>query len=138
MQNSSIKEHAVEAGIFLVGYTVSSLVVLWVLGLGRLHQHGEAIVTYSVLFGTLETMKILLTGKILRIALFFTNVFAGYYLMAFIDITRCGGSIHDIGFLNIGTYELVLLLGIALSGLSYILLLIKYLHARSRDLNKKP
>lgn len=138
MQNSNVKGHTVEAGIFLAGYTVSSLAVLWVLGLGRLHQHGDAIVTYSVLFGTLETLKILLTGKILRIVFFFTNVFAGYYLMAFIDITRRGGSIHDIGPLNIGTCESLLLLGIALSALSYILLLIQYLHARSRDLNKKP
>ena len=75
MQNSNVKGHIVESGIFLVGYMVSSLVVLWGIGFGRLHQHGDTIVTYSILFGTLETLKILLTGKILRVVLFFTNAF---------------------------------------------------------------
>ena len=134
MQNSNVKGHIVESGIFLVGYMVSSLVVLWGIGFGRLHQHGDTIVTYSILFGTLETLKILLTGKILRVVLFFTNVFTGYYLMAFIDIIRRRCSIHDISPLNTGTYELVLLLGIVLSGFSYILLLIKHLHTRNGDL----
>ena len=60
MQNSNVKGHIVESGIFLVGYMVSSLVVLWGIGFGRLHQHGDTIVTYSILFGTLETLKILL------------------------------------------------------------------------------
>lgn len=129
MQNSNVKGHIVESVIFLVGYMVSSLVVLWGIGFGRLHQHGDTIVTYSILFGTLETLKILLTGKILRVVLFFTNVFTGYYLMAFIDIIRRRCSIHDISPLNTGTYELVLLLGIVLSGFSYILLLIKHLHS---------
>ena len=134
MQNSNVKGHIVESGIFLVGYMVSSLVVLWGIGFGRLHQHGDTIVTYSILLGTLETLKILLTGKILRVVLFFTNVFTGYYLMAFIDIIRRRCSIHDISPLNTGTYELFFLLGIVLSGLSYILLLIKHLHTRNGDL----
>lgn len=78
----------------------------------------------------LEALKILLAGKILRIALFFANAFAGYYLMAFVDMTKRGGSMHDIAPLNPGTYGLLLLLGIMLSALSYALLLARCLRLR--------
>ena len=127
MKKSDWFHHILDAAIFFICYVISLSILLF-LGFGRLASGN--LMVYSIIFGILETVKILLLKWKARIILFFFNIYLSYWLASFYFVVRDKANIIKAMASIIANeyilYEYILLIGISLliSFVGYIFLII--------------
>lgn len=123
MKKSDWLQHISDAEIFLICYSISLSINLF-LGFGQI-AFGNLVI-YSIIFGILEIIKILLLKWKARIILFFANIYIAYCLTGFYFVVRDKANLVLKTMLSIRLNEYIFLLGISvlLSFLGYIFLII--------------
>ena len=130
MTKTDIKIRAIEAAIFLAGCCVS---LFFVLGFDFKPAPNKSAAMFSATVALIETLKVLLFGKKLRILFFFLDPFIAYWI-GVVGIALGGGVVDMKGTLamSVEFYPLLLLLTLAVTSVGYALLLVRFFLEKKR------
>ena len=130
MEKTDIKIRAIEAAVFLAGCCVS---LFFVLGFDFKPAPNKSAAMFSATVALVETLKILLFGKRLRILFFFLDPFIAYWI-GVVGIALGGGVVDmkDTLVMSVEFYPLLLLLTLAVTSVGYALLLVRFFLEKKR------
>lgn len=133
MITSELKNHAVEAAIFCVGFCLTlSFYLMGGWGGGGYFLHTAV---YSVIFGIFEIIKIFLVKGIFRFIFFFVNMYAGLLITNLIFVIKgyYSNFTKSLFFVDFSDFVLLLCFSLFLTFIGYGLVLIRFvIHIRRK------